>query len=340
MKKVIKKVLLVILIVTVCAFGYLQLHGAFAKPYVLNTENNTWNNDFLALNGTETSAHRMGAGLYPEDTMMSAKSLINDIKSGNLDVDVIEMDLWLTKDNELILMHDDTFDRTTDSIEAFGVEGAKPCDYTLEELGVLNFGEHFVTEDGKTPYKGLRGNDIPDDLRVLTLDNLLEYLTSNGDYKYILEIKDGGERGIKAMDELVESVKAFNIADKTILASFNSEVLYYLDEAYPEMHRHATRDEVQWFFIDFLLNKDPNKCGYKYEVLDIPPRHSLYFPDEQRTAQIVGFMSLSSQGYINRAHKAGIAVYYWTINNEGLMNKLVNRNADCLISDYPDKMPK
>ena len=51
----------------------------------------------------------MGAGLYPEDTIMSAKSLISDIKSGNLDVDVIETDLWLAKGNELVLMHNDTY---------------------------------------------------------------------------------------------------------------------------------------------------------------------------------------------------------------------------------------
>lgn len=338
MKKVILRILLAIVIVIAAVVLYLQLHGVFAKPYVLSSSDAAWNNEFLALNGVETSAHRMGAGLYPEDTMMSAKSLISDIKDGKFKIDVVEMDLWLTKDNELILMHDDTFDRTTNSEEVFGVTGAKPCDYTLEELSVLNFGENFETEDGQFPYRGLKGDEIPDDLKVLTLDQLLLYLTDNGDFKYILEIKDGGDRGIAAMDRLVASVKEFGLEEKVILASFNSEVLYHVDDTYPGLHRHASMGEVVTFFADFMLNKDPNKCGYKYDVIDIPARYALLLKSDE-AAQKFGFCNLSSQGFINRAHEAGIAVYYWTINDEKLMRKLINKNADCIITDYPDRMP-
>ena len=57
----------------------------------------------------------------------------------------------------LILLHDDTLDRTSDSAEVFGEEDVRPEDKTYEELRTLNMGAKFTAQDGSTPYKGSKG---------------------------------------------------------------------------------------------------------------------------------------------------------------------------------------
>ena len=78
----------------------------------------------------------------------------------------------------------------------------KPSEKTYDELKVLNFGENFETLDGEYPYRNLRGDDIPENLKVVLLEDVLNYLQANGDFTYIIEIKDKGENGFKAADEL------------------------------------------------------------------------------------------------------------------------------------------
>ena len=105
------------------------------------------------------------------------------------------LNLTQIKDGKLILLHDETLDRTTNSKEAYGEEGVLPITKTYAELRELNFGENFCDENGNYPYRGLRGDDIPDNLRALLLEDVLDYLQSNGDFGYIIEIKNGGEDG-------------------------------------------------------------------------------------------------------------------------------------------------
>ena len=130
------------------------------------------------------SAHRSGGGIAPEESLMAFK---NCIDNENFNVDVFEFDLHITKDDVLILLHDDTLDRTTDSQKVFGIKKARPENYTYEELRKLNIGANFKNNNGEMPYSNLEGNRVPEDLRILRVDDILDYLISKGDYNYIIE---------------------------------------------------------------------------------------------------------------------------------------------------------
>ena len=82
-------------------------------------------------------------------------------------MDLFEFDLHITSDGELVLLHDETLDRTSDAVEHFGHADVRPSEQTYAELHELNMGEGFTTDSGETPYKGLRGDEIPDDLRIM-----------------------------------------------------------------------------------------------------------------------------------------------------------------------------
>ena len=89
----------------------------------------------------------------------------------------------------LVLLHDDTLDRTSNSAEIFGKEEARPEEYTYEELRQLNMGAKFTDEDGNMPYANIDKDEVPDDIKILRIEDVLDYLTSVGNYDYIIEIK-------------------------------------------------------------------------------------------------------------------------------------------------------
>jgi len=92
-------------------------------------------NPHMADKKTKISAHRSGAGIAPEDTLKAFKLCVEDI---GFDVDYFEFDQHITKDNVLILLHDNELDRTSDCETVFGKSNCRPEDYTYKQLRQLN----------------------------------------------------------------------------------------------------------------------------------------------------------------------------------------------------------
>ncbi len=265
------------------------------------------------------AAHRGGRSLFPQGTMMAFEGCVN---SQTFETDIIEFDVRLTADEKLIILHDETLDEVTNAAEYFGKADNYPEDYTYEEISNLNFGEYYKNKDGETPYKGLRGEDIPDNLRVATVTDALTYLENNGEYYYSIEIKSSGESGIRSADILYDILNEMNLIDKTIVASFNKDVIFHLEENYPDLTRTAFNIEVVKLYIDSLLDIDRPDGYYKFDVLQVPPDKYI--------------VNLGTPKFINYAHKNNIAVQYWTINDAERIMFLQSIGADGIITDKPD----
>ncbi len=279
-----------------------------------------YDNKYITEYGTTmVSAHRSGAGIFPENTMMAFENCIN---SETFKTDVFEFDLHITGDGELIILHDNTLDRTTDAVEYFGKEDIRPENYSYEELRSLNFGENFENDKGEAPYKGLRGDDIPENLRVAKLDDVLTYLESNGGFDYIIEIKNSGELGCKAADKLYQTLSEKELLDNVVVGTFNNDVTKYMDETYPDMSRSASIPEVVNLYFRSLLDMDAKDGFYKFDALQIPVGAAI--------------IDLATARLVNYAHRHNIAVQYWTINDVETMQKLKEIGADCIMSDVPD----
>lgn len=264
------------------------------------------------------SAHRAGGALAPENTM---SAFINCLESVEYNVDILEFDLRLTKDNELVLLHDETLDRTSNSAEFFGKEKVKASEKTLTELKQLNMGENFLAENGTMPYRGLRGNDIPEQVKIPAFEEVLAYCEAKrSDLRYIVEIKDGGSLGKRAADKVYEILSQKGLTDKVIIGSFKSEVLKYLDEKYPSLARSASPAEALLTYYRFLFNVNLNKYGVKFEVLQIPN---------------LKFFKTGGVAFIDYCHHYDIAVQYWTINDKDEMRSLIKSRADAIITDNP-----
>lgn len=314
---------IVLLIAAVVAFAlWFVHHDTWDKPVPTDGAENPL---ITPLGVTMLSGHRAGGGLAPENTMMALRS---SAESDEYELDIFEFDVHMTSDGVLVLLHDESLDRTSDAVEHFGMENVLAADHTLAELRELNMGEFFKNSDGEMPYAGLRGDDIPQDLRITSLEEALEYLESAGDFQYIIEIKNSGELGYRATDELYRILKEYGALDRTVVGTFHNEITAYVDTTYPDMMRSAGYDECEDFFICATLNKDVGDDYFDFVALQIPTYYDVSFIED--------LANLGTSKVINYAHKYGIAVQYWTINDPEEMARLQSIGADAIMTDVPD----
>lgn len=295
-------------------------------PVMVNANaTNSHINEYL---DTDVSAHRSGAGIVPQNTLMAFEYVLKNNKK--LGVDTFEFDVQITADGELILLHNLTYDDTSNAEEAFGHKNVYSSSLTFEEAyNNLNLGENFTPDEGKTyPYRGLRGKDIPNNLRVVKCDTVLDYIEKNSkgkEYKYIIEIKSLSFDGMKAADKLYSIITERNMQDRVIWASSKEDVSIYMEKKYPDMPRSARTSEVIQFYIYSRMNWNLNDLGVSYVALQIP------YGDNAAN----NFVNLGTRELINYAHKYNIAVQYWTVNDAEEAKTLTMNGADCIMSDYP-----
>lgn len=149
--------------------------------------------------------HRGIRAKYPENTLPSFEAAIN------LGVDLIEFDVNVTKDNELVVIHDNSIDRTSD-------HKGLTRDYTLAELKSFDFSCGF------DEYKGIT---IP------TLREVLELATKMSDtLLFNVEIKD---KHHETVDNTIKMLYEFGITERCVIACFDAEIIRYTKNTYPEM---------------------------------------------------------------------------------------------------------
>lgn len=317
-----KKIMCIILALLL-AFAVSDIIGTNWHSNPENIKTYETDNKYINTSGTPyVSAHRSGGGIEPEESMVAFR---NCIENPDFNVDVFEFDLHITKDDVLVLLHDDTLDRTTDSDTVFGTEDARPENYTYEELRQLNIGAKFENEKGEKPYADLKGENVPDELKIVRIEDILDYLMANGDFDYIIEIKNGGDLGKKGVDILYPLLQERNLLNDVIFGTFKEEVSFYVDEKYPDLKRSATIKEVLSFYTAALFNKKDFEA--KYIALQIPYNMPWRIAANLATARM-----------INYAHEHNIAVQYWTINNQKQLEYLSSVGADCIMTDYPDQL--
>ena len=296
--KVIGRCLLVLLCV-VLVIAIVGIAQFFHRSDPKNVKRYDTDNPFIT-GETAISAHRSGAGDYPEETLAAFRGCV---ENPDFAVDYFEFDLHMTADDILVLSRDKT----------------------LSELKQLNMAAQFVTDAGEAPYAGLHGEAVPDELRILSLDEVLDYLTAAGEFRYIIEIKDGGETGLAAADQLYATLKERGLLDRVIIGSFRDEVAAYITTNYPDTHRSASPEEVVQFYFAALTGKKDFTCSY--DVLQLP------FGDARESYGL----NLGTTTIINFAHAHDLAMQYWTVNDEADLAYLASVGADALITDYPDR---
>ena len=277
------------------------------------------------------AAHRGGKILNPENTFKAMDYSVNVIG-----VDILEMDLCLTKDNYLVLNHNSTINSCTDVEVIQGNDKDYYIkDHTLEELQYFNFGYNFKNSDGEYPYRNLLDNCEESErsavlkennLSVITIEELFERYQDN-ELLYIIELKDSNELGLKAADILYQTMEDYNMVNKVAIGTFNTEVEEYLIDKYPNSIRGGSVGGVTSFVITQMLGVNLFDSS-SFACLQIPTSRKAFGVE----------IKLDKMTYINRAHRRNISVQFWTINDKEEMRRLIEMGADVIMTDCPDVM--
>ena len=160
--------------------------------------------------------HRGYSGMYPENTMLSFQ------KAADTGCYGIELDVQLTKDDQLVVIHDETIDRTTDGTGAV-------IDYTFEEL------RRFDASAIKGGTHGFQ--PIP------SFEEYCEWVKDR-DLVTNIEIKSGVYYYEDIEEKTVEMVRRFGLTDRVLFSSFNHASLFRLQQLAPEIPRGALVEYV------------------------------------------------------------------------------------------------
>lgn len=277
------------------------------------------------------AAHRGGGESNPENTMLAFREAVKTFR-----VDIIESDLYLTKDGYLVYNHDSYIDETCnvngdltlDEVEELCDDKANRHyirDMTLAELEQYNFGYYFEDDNGERIYQDAE-NFAELGLQIATVDKLFEeFYETHPDLLFIVEIKDSGDRGYEACRILYETLEKYPVyMDRLVVGTFHDEIEQELKEKYPSLLRGAPTGTAAKFVATQYLRVNLFDKG-DFACLQIPMSYDVGIE-----------LPLVAKTLVKRAHRRNIAVQYWTINDADDMRTLIEMGCDCIMTDDPE----
>lgn len=246
-------------------------------------------------------AHRGGSLIAPENTMVAFK------KAAELGVHGFEIDIRLTKDEEIIVFHDEYIDRTTNG-------AGRVADMTLDELKLLDFGYQFLNEEQEYSFRG-QGES------VLTLRDLFDQFPQ---MLINIDMKDSPEtyEGSLIPSKLWRLIDEMGAQHRVVVTSF-------FDEQIDRFNLYAQNNVA--------LGAGENEVRKAYSAYTSQFGH-LYHPrtDVMQIPVKSGVFPLDGAGFIHFLSKLNVPVHYWTINDKETMEKLLLAGAKGIITDRPD----
>jgi glycerophosphoryl diester phosphodiesterase len=249
--------------------------------------------------------HQGGELLAPTNTMAAFDNADSIGGSHFFDVDI-----HLTKDGQIVGIHDETVDRTTNG-------HGRVDAYTLEELQKLDAGYHFQDLAGQFSYRG-KG------VQIVAVEEL--FAKYGEKYHLHFEVKDTyPKNGPSQIEEKLWSlIQKYHMEKRVIVASFQQGIVdHFAQLSGGQVVMGAGRAEITRFVL-------AHKCGLpglyrrKSHVLEIPTASN--------------GINLKDRKIIDGAHRLGMEVYYWTIDEPAEMKELLDLGADGLFTNRPDLM--
>lgn len=241
----------------------------------------------------ENISHRGASGYAPEHTITSYQM------GEKMHGDYIEIDLQMTKDGQLIAMHDEKLDRTTN-----GTGLVK--DYTLDEIKHLDAGSWFnkaYPQYAKSEYVGLQ---------VPSLEEIFRKFGKNASY-YIETKSPNIYPGME--EELLRLINKYDINKKKLLVqSFSADSLKIMNKLDPSLN-----------LIQLLSYKgnavitDDEIANIKKYAIGIGPNHT-YLNKE----------------YIQKVVNSGLEIHPYTVNDKERMQQLIDWGVTGMFTNFPD----
>jgi glycerophosphoryl diester phosphodiesterase len=263
----------------------------------------------------DIQGHRGARGLMPEN------SIEGFIKAIDLGVTTLELDLIVSKDNQLIVSHEHFLSPEFCN----DLNGNR-----IEEDTIFNLYELTAEEIKQYDCGSLPHNRFPDQEKLRTykptlnevFDKVESYLSENSLplVNYNIELKTSPETDSvfhpspEVFSDLVyQLITERKLWDRVNIQSFDFRTLKYFHENCPNVKLAVLIEhEASW-------NKNLEELGFTPEI------YSCYF-------------QLLSREQIKQIQDSGMKVIPWTVNEVADIEKMIEWGVDGIISDYPDRV--
>jgi len=239
--------------------------------------------------------HRGAAGVAPENTLPSFAL------AAALGADYLELDVHATADGEIVVLHDPLLERTTN--------GSGPvAAHSWAQVAGLDAGYHF-THDGHTfPYRG-------QGVRVPTLAAVLREFPRSC---MNIEIKAGDAAVVDAVLALLRRAASL---ERVLLAAERDDLMGTIRATAAEQVATGMSFGDIVDFIGRLQRGEWTGYAAPGRALQVPPAHD--------------GIELVSAASIAAAHRVGLEVHVWTINDAAEIARLLDLGVDGVMSDLP-----
>jgi glycerophosphoryl diester phosphodiesterase len=241
-------------------------------------------------------AHQGGDALRPSNTLLAYRNAVS------LGVDMLDMDMQATRDGMLVLSHDETLDRLTDT-------RGRVADLTLTQVLAADAGYALSTDGGRTfPFRG----------QGVRVAQLSEVLAGFPNTPMIIELKQVSP---SLATPFCQALRQAGATSRVIAASFSDVALNEFRAACPEVITSMTEKELRPLL---LLGKAglARLAPLPGRVAQVPVRS--------------GNIEIVTPGFVRAMHARGVAVQVWTVNDPAEMRRLIRMGVDGIITDRPD----
>ncbi len=216
-------------------------------------------------------------------------------------IQYLELDIHMTRDGEIVVSHDDHLERTC------GRAGVIR-EMTYAELAAADAGRMFTLDGANFPFrdKGIR------------MPRLAEVLAAFPTLRIEIEVKQIAPSVVAPMLEVIDRA---GMRRSVFVASEHQQPLDEVRMLAPEIPTNFSYFETGGFF-QAMVSRD----NYR------PPGDALQIPPSYESWQLVTPES------VEFAHRIGLEVHVWTVNEEAEMRELLDMGVDGLMSDYPRRL--
>jgi glycerophosphoryl diester phosphodiesterase len=233
-------------------------------------------------------AHRGAADSAPENTLAAIRKALEG------PAEFIEIDIHQTRDQQLVVMHDATVDRTTNG-------QGNIASLTLAELRQLDAGSWYDSTFSQE--------------KVPTLAEVLALV--KGKKKLLIEIKKGDDYYAGIENNTLELIHQHQAQHWTVIQSFYDEVLTKVWKSEYAISTHKLLvGKLPWLpvYFDHRLRWGSLDKYYRAAAINV----NQYF---------------ATRAFIRHVHSKGFKTYVWTVDDPRDINKVIDRGADGVISN-------
>ena len=292
-----------------------------------------------AAQGFDLQGHRGARGLMPENTLPGFAAALE------IGVTTLELDLAVTGDFEVVVMHNPWFEPeiARDSSGEWLAQASRSIrSMTLKEVKTFDVGRLNPASEyaGRFP-----GQQAVDATAVPTLGEVFELVKRSGNQavRFNIEVKLNPQKPEQTLSprEFVRAVgavvKAYGMEHRVVVQSFDWRALAEVQQQAPNIATSYLTADQRWLSNLQTGVPGPSPWLNGFDVDD-------FDGSAPRAIKAAGGAIWSSYHdevdaeSIALAHRLGLAVNVWTVNETGRMRELIAMGVDGIITDYPDRL--